>query len=262
MLTLLRAHGARHHVFSAVSAGSTDELREVLRRNTNALDRRSPTIRMTPLAWAVNNRHYDKIAVLLEYGANIEELNEDGRTVLAEAILEANAEAVTILRDAGATEPVRQNTNEVLQNHPGLTASVSRAVPMIPVTDIPGTLAWYTALGFTEIGRYWEHNELRWATMTFGNARVMLSSGREPQSHNPQLKLWFYTTRIDEVHKLVTARQLELAYEVLDKKRPHAELLRFVRDINNTEYGTREFAIRDPNGYTLYFIQVPSRTAT
>jgi len=172
---------------------------------------------MSPLAWAVNYRHYDKVAVLLEYDANIEEPNEDG-----------------------------------------LTASVSRAVPMIAVSDIPSTLNWYTALGFTEVGRYWEHNELRWATMTFGNARVMLGAGRQAQSHNPQLKHWFYTTQIDRVHELVTARQMELAYEVLQGKRPHAERIRFVRDINNTEYDTREFAIRDLNGYVLYFIQLPT----
>ena len=53
----------------------------------------------------------------------------------------------------------------------------------------------------------------------------------------------------------------KLGYEVLEGKRPTSELIRFVRDINNTEYGTREFAIRDPNGYVLYFIQLPPASA-
>jgi len=44
ILNRLRAHGAKHHVFSAIAAGSIDELREVLPDNANALQRRSPTL--------------------------------------------------------------------------------------------------------------------------------------------------------------------------------------------------------------------------
>lgn len=258
MVNLLRAHGAKHHVFSAISVGTIDELRDVLQENATALERRSPTIRMSPLAWAVNNLHFDKIPVLLEFGANIDEANDDGRTVLAEAILAGSAEAVNVLRAAGASEPTRETTAEILRKMPDLAASVSRAVPMISVADIPHTLSWYTALGFTEVGRYWEHNELRWATMTFGNARVMLSTRRTQQStpHQPDLKLWFYTTRIDEVHSVVRARQMELAYESLAGKRDRHDNIQFIRDINDTPYSSREFAIRDLNGYHIYFIQL------
>lgn len=255
VLKLLLDADARHNIYSAIASGDVNAAREVLQANTAELDRRSIESDMTPLSWAISNRQYDIMDLLVQHGANLEQTNEHGRTVLTEAILNGNAEAVQRLRAAGAVEPVRPSVQAVRELYPTLVASVAKAVPMIPVSDIPATLEWYKALGFTEVGRYWENNELRWATLSLGTARLMLSAARS--QGEPGLKLWFYTTQIDAVHALVEARQLELAHELLEGKRDRRSTIAFVRDINNTPYGSREFAIRDLNGYVLYFIQLP-----
>ena len=88
----------------------------------------------------------------------------------------------------------------------------------------------------------------------------MLSAVKSQRIPEPGVKLWFYTTAIDQVYELVLARQLALAYEVLAGKRDRRHAISFVREINDTSYGSREFAIRDLNGYMLYFIQLPTVT--
>lgn len=258
-LALLVARGAKHHVYSAISIASADVLRQVLGDDATAIHRSSGRLGMSPLEWAASHQRLDLIRILVEHGADIEKRNNEGKTILDTAILDGNTAVVSCIRSLGAKEPAHTPSAQLLAKHPDLARSVSHLNPMLPVADIPETLDWYKAVGFEEIGRYWENNELRWATMTFGGARIMLASGT-PQPVR-DFKLWFYTTRIDDIYQIFKARQLEIALEVIDQKRSPRELVRFVREIHDTEYGSREFGVRDLNGYTLYFIQKPVETS-
>jgi len=67
------------------------------------------------------------------------------------------------------------------------------------------------------------------------------------------VSLWFYTSQVDEMYRLLKARQLEPARGALDGEGT-AHAIVFDQDIEDMFYGARQFAVRDPNGYLLYFI--------
>ncbi len=115
---------------------------------------------------------------------------------------------------------------------------------MINVPDITKTLDWYTSIGFKEIGRYEEDGLVNFGMLSFGNAELMLNVHGKQGSHD--VSLWFYTDQVDNLYHLLKSGQAQ-----------------FVEDINDTFYRAREFGIRDPNGYVLYFIQpeAPRRSA-
>jgi ankyrin repeat protein len=69
-----------------------------------------------------------------------------------------------------------------------------------------------------------------------GQTPLHLAISRQQGMHD--VTLWFYTGQVDNLYQLLKSGQAE-----------------FVEDINDTFYGAREFGIRDPNGYTLYFIR-------
>jgi uncharacterized glyoxalase superfamily protein PhnB len=107
---------------------------------------------------------------------------------------------------------------------------------MISVPDIAKTLDWYTSIGFKEIARYEDDGLVNFGMLSFGNAELMLNIHGKQGMHD--VALWFYTDQVDNLYQLLRSGQAE-----------------FVEDINDTFYGAREFGIRDPNGYTLHFIQ-------
>jgi len=47
------------------------------------------------------------------------------------------------------------------------------------------------------------------------------------------------------MYRLLKGRQFAQAHDRIE----------FVEEINDTFYGARQFGIKDPNGYVLYFIQ-------
>jgi len=84
---------------------------------------------------------------------------------------------------------------------------------------------------------------LNFGMLSFGNAELMLNLHGKQGTHD--VSLWFYTGQVDNLYQLLKSGQAE-----------------FVEDINDTFYGAREFGIRDPNGYTLYFIQPEAPSST
>lgn len=113
-----------------------------------------------------------------------------------------------------------------------------RAVPMIHVPDVAATARWYAAIGFTLDGTHEDCGEMLWAHLTFGTSELMLNAGGRP-SDSPRREVDLYV-HVDD---------LDAAFA---KVAPLAEL---VEPIHDTEYGMREFIVRDPNRFWLTFGQ-------
>lgn len=110
--------------------------------------------------------------------------------------------------------------------------------PMMSTEDLPGTIDFYTkTLNFTcdEFNEDWG-----WASLSIGKVGVMLT---RPNAHTPYDKIgftgsfYFNTDDVDEI------------WEQLKDK------AKVCYGIENFEYGMREFAIYDNNGYLLQFGQ-------
>jgi hypothetical protein len=103
---------------------------------------------------------------------------------------------------------------------------------MINVPEVAAAPAWYTAIGFTEVGRVGDEHGLNWAIVSFGQARIMLNvhttTGRQPVS------LWFYTDQVDELYKLFKVRQLDAARAAAIGGTPSAPIIEFVEEIHGS----------------------------
>ena len=89
--------------------------------------------------------------------------------------------------------------------------------------------------------------------VSFGKAEVMLNMHGKPGAHDASL--WFYTDRVDDLYQTLKARQIAAARAELEGAPDSAEGIQFEQDIEDMFYGARQFSIRDPDGYELYFIQ-------
>src|SRR4029077_8710237 len=109
--------------------------------------------------------------------------------------------------------------------------------------DLDRAIEWYTRkLGFTLAWRAANDGEGENCMLTAGNTSLMLSTG----SHlgvKPQFSgtLYFETAGVREVYERI---------------KDQAEI---VWPLEAMEYGTLEFGIRDPDGYTLAFAEPLSR---
>jgi uncharacterized glyoxalase superfamily protein PhnB len=110
----------------------------------------------------------------------------------------------------------------------------------LETNDLNSTIAFYKdKLGFTLRGSYPDENP-SWAGMDNGTIVIMFS---ERNAHSHQMEtaftgsLYFYSENIDEVW--------EALKDVTTVEYP----------IENFDYGMREFAVYDPNGYLLRFGQ-------
>jgi uncharacterized glyoxalase superfamily protein PhnB len=109
--------------------------------------------------------------------------------------------------------------------------------PMLQARDLAETHRFYTeVLGFRQDGRWPEDGEPRWYGLTSGNARIMLVAMQDAAAE-PQFTgtLYLYPDDIDAAWtRLRDAAPVE-------------------QPLMTTEYGMREFIVRDPNGYRLSF---------
>ena len=119
---------------------------------------------------------------------------------------------------------------------PRQTALGSRMVPSLHARDLRETIAFYkTKLGFRVTGLH-PDDEPVWCELRRGDIRLMFS--RLPDAEEPTLTGALYLWPED-----VTALHAELvARGVVVERGPEV-----------MEYGMREFAVRDPNGYLLEF---------
>jgi ankyrin repeat protein len=255
VVALLLERGARHHIFSAMAVGDLDLIRRLVKHTPEALDRRRSRFehRQTALHFAITQHRYDILDVLIELGASLEAEDMHGETPLAAAMMRGDRKAMSRLHSAGARPPKTVETSNFSEKMAGLASSVKKSVTMIMVPDVARALEWYTSIGFREIARYADGGYVNFGMVSFGDAELMLNMHGKPGIHDASL--WFYTDRIDDLYQLLKSRRLEAAHSQLTGQSDDNEGIVFEQDIEDMFYGARQFGIRDPNGYILYFIQ-------
>jgi catechol 2,3-dioxygenase-like lactoylglutathione lyase family enzyme len=106
--------------------------------------------------------------------------------------------------------------------------------PLLHVRDLQRSVAFYRdVLGFRVHGMFPE-DDPSWAGLHSGNARIMLSS-REAGDPAFTGAIYMYPDSIDDAWQ---------------RLRHDADV---IEPLHVTEYGMREFAIRDPDGYRVNF---------
>jgi ankyrin repeat protein len=100
----LLAHGARHHIFSAVTMGELDAIRDLIARVPSDLSRRMDRTNKarTPLHLAVVKQQPAAAALLIDLGAEIEALDAAGLTPLDQAALDGHSDIAQLLIERGA----------------------------------------------------------------------------------------------------------------------------------------------------------------
>jgi ankyrin repeat protein len=249
----LVSRGARHSIFSAMSVGDLDLVRAVVEDSPDALDRRLSRFEdeMTPLHLAVHQRRDDMLDLLIELGADLDAVDVHGQTPLSRALAMDHHAAARRLLAAGAKPPKTIAAAELREAVATLAPTTRKIIPMISVPDVAAALDWYVSIGFTELGRFGDDGIVNWGIVQYGDAAVMFTMHGEKRRQ--PVSLWFYTDQVDALYQLFKARQLESAQAALQGQPVTAPAIDVHLDIYNPFYGGREFGIRDPNGYELYF---------
>jgi uncharacterized glyoxalase superfamily protein PhnB len=113
-----------------------------------------------------------------------------------------------------------------------------RVMPMVHVPDIRAAVEWYQSVGFKVIGTHEDGGVIDWAMLSFGDGILMFNIGGQPSTaHRREVDLYVQTEKIDDLYQ-----QLRERVEVVEE--PH-----------DTEYGMREFIIRDLNRFWITFGQ-------
>lgn len=251
-VALLLDRGGRHHIFSAMCVADLDLVRRIVEENPELLDRRLSRFEhgLTPLHFAMSRKRYDILDLLIELGADLEAVDGAGQTALEVAMLRGDQDAMRRLHAAGARMPAAAPAF-VTTNMETLAPSVSKGVPMIYVPDVRRGLDWYTSIGFKEVARYDDDGVVNFGMVALGKAELMLNMYGGTGKHDASL--WFYTDKVDGIYQQLKARQLAAAQASLAGEGV-VDGVEFEQDIEDMFYGARQFCIRDPNGYELYFI--------
>jgi ankyrin repeat protein len=138
VVDVLIAHGARHHIFSAVAMGLADEVRRIVAADATALSRRLSRNEnhQTPLLFAVATNRPEMVALLVELGADPLATDGDGYGAIMYAtspgVDRPMLEAVRKLTAAELTSAAR-GSRRVHGNVTDLIASLS--LGELPVAD-------------------------------------------------------------------------------------------------------------------------------
>lgn len=113
------------------------------------------------------------------------------------------------------------------------------ATPMIHVPDVRATAAWYETIGFTVVETFGDGGEhLSFAILSAGNTRLMLNQGGRPSTaERREVDLYVDADRVDQLFASLRGQ------------------VQIVAEPDDTDYGMREFIIRDPNGFWITFGQ-------
>src|SRR3569623_81053 len=112
---------------------------------------------------------------------------------------------------------------------------MTRIIPMVPVRNMPASVAFYQKLGFRIED---QQDQWRWAMLSFGDCRLRVdeSINSQPDAMRSSV-LYLYPDDIVEYHRLVRANGLDIP------------------DLDVTFYGMTEFRIDDPDGNRLWIGQ-------
>lgn len=113
------------------------------------------------------------------------------------------------------------------------------ATPMIHVPDVQATTAWYETIGFTVLETFGDGGEgLSFAILSVGSTRLMLNQGgRASRAERREVDLYVDVDQVDQLFQSLRDR------------------VQVVAELDDTDYGMREFIIRDPNGFWITFGQ-------
>ena len=111
---------------------------------------------------------------------------------------------------------------------------------MIFVPDVAAALDWYTSIGFEETVRFDDEGIVNFGIVRFGKAEIMINMSGKRGDHD--VTLWLDTDKAAELYPVFWTLALAGRVEIEEP-------------INDTFYHARQFAIRDLNGYVLFFIQ-------
>jgi ankyrin repeat protein len=244
VVSLLLDRGARHHIFSAIAAGDPGVIRALIEQQPEALDQRlsSRYHGQTPLHFAITRGRRDILDLLIEMGADLEAPDGNGQTALEYAVLRNDGAAAARLQAAGAqlTRPVASGDRRSTSSE--FESSIRGATIVVGSRDVAGTLAWYTSIGFTEVARFpTDGPAVFWGLTTLGKAELSFDvrEAADPRG----VSLLVTTDRVRDLYEFLTSRQLDAAD------------VQFVKTLHEPEHGGLEFSIRDPNGFTLRFLQ-------
>jgi hypothetical protein len=198
--------------------------------------------------------HCDMLDLLIELGADLDAMDDRGRTPLALAMLRGDDQAMRRLKVAGAKEPRPATTPDFAERVEQATARVRRSDAMIQVPDVRATVDWYQSIGFRLEGAHEIDTPEAWAGLSLGSCYIMFIPGGTRAAHH-EVSLWMRTDAIDELYQLLKQRQMERASDLLAGRESRIPETRFAQDIYNAFYGERQFTIVDPNGYELHFCQ-------
>jgi uncharacterized glyoxalase superfamily protein PhnB len=114
--------------------------------------------------------------------------------------------------------------------------------PALKYNDGPAALKWLaTAFGFREHVSYpAPDGTIAHAQMTLGGGMIMLGSSGKPDPKNP------WTTERQGIY--VCVDDIDAHYA-----RAKAAGAEIVRELANTDYGSREYSARDPDGHLWSF---------
>jgi catechol 2,3-dioxygenase-like lactoylglutathione lyase family enzyme len=239
-LSLLLARGGRHHIFSAIALGEAGLMREVVERTPDALDRRlaGRYHGQTALHFAIERHRSDLLGVLIELGADLDAADANGQTPLEFAMMHGDRAAIDVLAAAGAKAP-RSTSTRARVEPTDVAASITAAVTVFGARDVAATLEWYTAIGFSEAQRYPAAGPVTfWGHVTLGKAELTFDV-RVPAPHGGATLL-VTTTRIRDLYEQLRSPQLNVV---------------FVENLHEAHGEGPQFSVRDPNGYTLCFVQ-------
>jgi len=105
---------------------------------------------------------------------------------------------------------------------------------MIHVPDVKAAVEWYESIGFNVLATY----EDSFAVVSYGAGWVYFSEGGKPSAaERREVDLY---VRVDDVQEVYDRVKERVAIHI---------------DLNDTFYGTREFIIRDLNGFWITFGQ-------
>ena len=117
------------------------------------------------------------------------------------------------------------------------------ATPMIHVSDVKATTSWYESIGFTVLDTYGDGRDgMSFAILVAGATRLMFDQGGRPSAVERR-EVDIYVD-VDDAHEIFTTL------------RDHVDV---IHELDDTDYGMREFIIRDPNGFWITFGQTLSR---
>lgn len=122
---------------------------------------------------------------------------------------------------------------------PKNAAALRAATPMVHVPDVQATVAWYETIGFTVLETFGDgHGGWSFAILAAGDTRLMLDQGGRPSTaERREVDLYVDADHVDELFNSLRGR------------------VQVIAELNDTDYGMREFIIRDPNGFWITFGQ-------